>query len=324
MALMNLEAMMGHAAANGYCLPAFEVTCPEMARGVLEGAAQCDAPVVLSVDDRLEEARVLTDTLEKLAREASVPVAIDRFGIDGAATAGVAINEGALGVTIEEPGVDAAGAIETARACGVAAVLFEENEELGYLVPPGGGEKVARVVIVRHYSPAMERWPASVARVDHRYLPALIDAELASAGCDSVARFQESVRLTAATETAAAIERCGAAGKAASVMAECRPWLPIEHLIIYNVEGADDAQVERMMEEGRRVLGAIPGVRRIFTGEAVKEGAKYRFCWLVKFVHEAVIDSYRDHPDHVAFADNLFRPVAGDRISIDYVDTDRP
>jgi fructose-bisphosphate aldolase class II len=38
----------------------------------------------------------------------------------------------------------------------------------------------------------------------------------------------------------------------------------------------------------------------------------------VRFCHTAVIDSYRKHPDHVAFADNLFRPVAGERISIDF------
>jgi len=36
----------------------------------------------------------------------------------------------------------------------------------------------------------------------------------------------------------------------------------------------------------------------------------------VKFCHSAVIDSYRDHPEHVAFANSLFRPIAGDRITI--------
>ena len=39
---------------------------------------------------------------------------------------------------------------------------------------------------------------------------------------------------------------------------------------------------------------------------------------LVRFCHPAVIESYREHPDHVAFADNRFRPVAGERISVDY------
>ncbi len=47
--------------------------------------------------------------------------------------------------------------------------------------------------------------------------------------------------------------------------------------------------------------------------------AKYRYTWLLRFCHPEVIDSYREHPDHIAFADKRFRPVAGGRISIDYL-----
>jgi len=121
---------------------------------------------------------------------------------------------------------------------------------------------------------------------------------------------------------AAEVERCmrlwGAAGRAAEVLAQCQPWSPVEHLIIYNVEGVDNVGAETMMAEGRRVLSAIPGVREVFIGEAVQEDAGYRYTWLIRFCHPAVIDSYREHPAHVAFADNLFRPVAGKRISIDF------
>jgi fructose-bisphosphate aldolase class II len=117
-------------------------------------------------------------------------------------------------------------------------------------------------------------------------------------------------------------ERCmrlwGSAGRATEVLSCCWPWMPVEHLIIYNVTGIDEARVETMMAEGRCVLGAIPGVREVVTGKAVKEDAKYRYTWLVRFCHPAVIERYREHPDHVAFADKLFRPVAGERISIDY------
>ncbi len=116
-------------------------------------------------------------------------------------------------------------------------------------------------------------------------------------------------------------ERCmrlwGCAGRSDELLQLCAPWSPIEHLIIYNAE-AGDTGVHRMMEKGREVLSRIPGVREVFTGEAVKQDARYRFSWLVRFCHPAVIDSYREHPDHVAFADELFRPIAGDRISIDY------
>jgi fructose-bisphosphate aldolase class II len=122
------------------------------------------------------------------------------------------------------------------------------------------------------------------------------------------------------------VERCmrlwGAAGRAAEVLTQCAPWQPVEHLIVYNVEGIDEQGVEAMMAEGSRLLGAIPGVRELVTGRAIKEDAKYRYTWLVRFCHPAVIDSYRDHPDHVAFADKRFRPVAGERISIDYLAVD--
>lgn len=117
-------------------------------------------------------------------------------------------------------------------------------------------------------------------------------------------------------------ERCmrlwGAAGRADEVLALSTPWLPVEHLIIYNTSNTDETAVKNMMTEGQRILSAIPGVREVFSGSAVKQDARYRHTWLVRFCHPAVIDSYREHPDHVTFADQQFRPVAGDRISIDY------
>ncbi len=118
------------------------------------------------------------------------------------------------------------------------------------------------------------------------------------------------------------VERClrlwGSAGRAAEVLVQCRAWEPVEHVILYNVEGATDEQVAAMMARGREVLCAIPGVRRVITGWALPEKAAYRCCWLVEFTHRKVIESYREHPDHVAFANQFFRPIAAERISIDY------
>jgi fructose-bisphosphate aldolase class II len=122
----------------------------------------------------------------------------------------------------------------------------------------------------------------------------------------------------------AEMERCirlwGSADRAAELSETCDPWRPVDHLIIYNV--SENADMETMISEGRRVLGAIPGVREVFAGKAVRDDAGYRYCWNVRFCHPNVIDSYRQHPDHVAFADNRFRPVAGDRISTDFLETD--
>jgi len=130
-------------------------------------------------------------------------------------------------------------------------------------------------------------------------------------------------QMTGAAEAIAKeVARCmalwGCHGRADAVLEQCQPWTPVEHLIIYNTTNADPANDQTMIKEGERVLSQIPGVMRIFTGNAVQDDAGYRYTWLVKFCHPAVIDSYREHPDHVAFADTHFRPIAGDRISIDY------
>ncbi len=119
-------------------------------------------------------------------------------------------------------------------------------------------------------------------------------------------------------EAAHCIEIWGCAGRADSMLASCRPWLPVEHVIFFNTERLNAAATEDMMSEGKGVLGSIPGVQRVFTGHAVAEDSSYRHCWIVRFSARPVIDSYREHAAHQHFADNRFRPYAGDRLSIDF------
>jgi fructose-bisphosphate aldolase class II len=133
----------------------------------------------------------------------------------------------------------------------------------------------------------------------------------------------KEVRGTVQAEVERLSHLLGSAGRAEDVLFTARPWRTVEHLIVYNTGGATEAEVDAMMARGREVLSSIPGVRRVATGRAIKEDAQYRCCWIIEFASKQVIDSYRDHPDHVAFADQLFRPIAGDRLSIDYELTER-
>lgn len=135
---------------------------------------------------------------------------------------------------------------------------------------------------------------------------------------NSYTTLQRGVPAAVQQEAARCIDIWGSSGRAEALLACCRPWRPVEHVILYNTEGLDDAGVEDMMAEGRRVLGAIPGVQRVFTGHAVQEGAAYQHCWVVQFAARPVIESYRDHPEHQRYADERFRPHAGNRVSIDF------
>lgn len=120
-------------------------------------------------------------------------------------------------------------------------------------------------------------------------------------------------------EAERAIRYCGAVEQAPALLATARPVTPVEHLIVYNLAAAAEPRAEELMAHGRECLATIPGVRSVATGQAIQENAKYRYCWLVRFSGPSVIPGYRDHPTHVAYADQHFRPNAADRISIDFL-----
>lgn len=124
----------------------------------------------------------------------------------------------------------------------------------------------------------------------------------------------------------AEVERClriwGGAGRAAEVLAQCEPWLPVEHLIVHNVKRLNEQQLKAVMSEGQRLLSNIPGVREVFTGEAIKQDEKYRLCWLIKLSNKKVVKSFREHPDYINFSNNIIlRPYAENILSIDYLDS---
>lgn len=125
------------------------------------------------------------------------------------------------------------------------------------------------------------------------------------------------VRDAVREEAERVIRLFGGSGRAAEVLAQCRSWREVEHLILFNAAG-NEAETETMMEAGRRSLAAIPGVRQVITGRALTKGARYRYCWFIRFCSAPVIDFYMNHPGHLHFANTHFRPVAEDRLTIDY------
>ena len=91
----------------------------------------------------------------------------------------------------------------------------------------------------------------------------------------------------------------------------------IRHVIVFNAEAPEQA-VRSMAVEARCRLGAIPGVTDIRFGVAVAEAPRYRYYFDIGLVDEAAIGAYLNHPAHVSFAGEVFRPMAPDRITTDY------
>jgi len=126
------------------------------------------------------------------------------------------------------------------------------------------------------------------------------------------------VREAIATECERMIKLFGSANRADAILKIARPWREVAHVIIYNTNDKEDASTEQMMVHGHAALIDILGVRQVATGRALTAQAQYQYCWLIRFAQADVIKSYREHPAHVKFADQHFRPRASNRISIDY------
>jgi fructose-bisphosphate aldolase class II len=118
------------------------------------------------------------------------------------------------------------------------------------------------------------------------------------------------------------VQRClrqwGSAGRAAEVLERCEPWLSIEHLIVHNMSAQSSQSIDSLMSEGKRILLQMPGVREVFTGEAMKENNKYSFCWSVRFTHKAALESFREHEGFDSFLKKQFNPNVSDLTSIDF------
>ncbi|MDH5393490.1 MAG: class II fructose-bisphosphate aldolase [Gammaproteobacteria bacterium] len=132
---------------------------------------------------------------------------------------------------------------------------------------------------------------------------------------------KKDVKQAISTEVQRCLRQWGSAGRAAEVLAQCEPWLSVEHLIIHNIDVASTQSVNSLMVKGKDLLLQIPGVREVFTSEAVEENSKYRFCWSVRFTHKAALESFRSNNNFDAFLKQQFKPNVSDYISIDYLES---
>lgn len=160
-----------------------------------------------------------------------------------------------------------------------------------------------------------------VAKINYGTALADVAASMAAnfQAVEGYARLMARVRGAVRAKVERCIRRWGGEGRAEEILANCRPWREVEHLIVYNLTEEAEDRAEELKAIGHDVLARVPGVRRVASGRAWQEDARYRHCWLIRFSGAETIASYMAHPDHVDYADRHFRPHAGDRIKIDYV-----
>lgn len=288
--LCDLRDMIEGARREGFALPCFDIPDVALAAAAMEAAADMDSPVILHPT---RDPALLMPALGALTRLAPIPCAMVLSHVADRADAAAAIRLGAAGLAVAE--TDQLHLQDMADACAVA-LLAPPGRPANGTPPPGFawlGAELAEAVAT------------PIARRQHESQRALSWEDLI-----------DTAHKAARGRAAAAIGRCGSAGWAERLAAECRVRREVDHVVLYNAS----APVDDMVAEGMRVLAEVPGVRQIFAGQAVDPDARFQHAWVVRFVDAGVIPYWRDHPLHTGFADGMFRPLAADRLTIDFTD----
>ncbi len=310
MPLYQLKSLLQQAQSAGFALPACRIVDLKGLDAALHAADQASSPMVFQVDASRAGPlglSVLLPAIEAAAEASRLPLSILMDAADSRQTAVEAIRLGCNGVVIEGDSAEITASAEMARQCDITVVArCVSGETPSAEVVDGLALSDARADLQARDSTAL---PLLLSDAAGFSLPPLIEAGVALLGMGCAPTPAEILQW---------IQGCGSADRADALLQTCALIEPVEHLIIYNLSEAASERAEEIMAQGRKVLGRIPGVRKVLTGTAIKQDAQYRLCWLVRFTGPSVIAGYRDHPLHKEYADIWFRPFAADRISIDY------
>lgn len=121
------------------------------------------------------------------------------------------------------------------------------------------------------------------------------------------------------------VQRCmglwGSGGRAAEVLAQCRPWRDAQYLVIYDIPvSLLGGEVAAHMLELKKGLESSPGVRSVYIGRTEQPDAKYRFSLTINFVSHAALLAYRKQPDYGRLFNNTVLSHAKDFVALDMIE----
>ncbi len=94
--------------------------------------------------------------------------------------------------------------------------------------------------------------------------------------------------------------------------------LEIQHMVIFNLpyqEGSVEART--FLEDGTRILTAIPVVRNFQAFKQVSKKNDFQYGFSMVFANQDDYDIYNKHPDHVAFVQERWLKEVTDFLEID-------
>lgn len=121
------------------------------------------------------------------------------------------------------------------------------------------------------------------------------------------------------------VQRCmglwGSGGRAAEVLAQCRPWQEAQYLLVCDISDVlFDSEILASMEALKKVLEKSPGVRTVHIGRNEQADSKYRYSMSINFNSHAALVACRKQPDFSRLINNSVLAHAKDYVALDVIE----
>lgn len=94
----------------------------------------------------------------------------------------------------------------------------------------------------------------------------------------------------------------------------------IQHTVAFKLHAANGSPEEATFIGELRRLSAIPGVIDFKLHRQIGKKNDFNFGATMFFANDSDYQQYNDHPDHVAFVNNIWLPQVADFLEIDYIE----
>jgi hypothetical protein len=93
----------------------------------------------------------------------------------------------------------------------------------------------------------------------------------------------------------------------------------IQHGVIFTLMyEKGSAEAAKFINDGKRILSAIPTVKDFHAFEQVSPKNDYQYGFTMVFDSDEDYKAYNDHPDHVDFVENRWKKEVTDFLEIDF------
>ena len=94
----------------------------------------------------------------------------------------------------------------------------------------------------------------------------------------------------------------------------------IQHMVIFNLKyDTNSPETLTFLKDGKRILSAIPGVKKFQVFSQVSKKNDYDFGFSMVFADRAAYEQYNNHPDHVHFVEQRWKKEVSQFLEIDFM-----